>query len=100
MNRSKTLRWTRIRLRAQQSWPALSNTDMGAVAAARSRSASSKTMLALLPPSSSVTRFTWSAAPRMIRCPTCGGAGEADLAHGRVGDEPLPHDRALARAGP
>ena len=71
MNRSKTLRWTRIRLRAQQSWPALSKTDMGAVAAARSRSASSKTTLALLPPSSRVTRFTWSAAPRMIRCPTC-----------------------------
>ncbi len=27
-------------------------------------------MLALLPPSSSVTRFTWSAAPAMIRLPT------------------------------
>ena len=33
-------------------------------------SASAKTMLALLPPSSSVTRFTWSAQPAMIRLPT------------------------------
>ena len=42
----------------------------GAAAAAASRSASAKTMLALLPPSSSVTRFTWSAQPAMIRLPT------------------------------
>ena len=70
MNRSNTLRCTRIRLRAQQSWPALSNTAYGAVAAARSRSASANTMFADLPPSSRVTRLTWSAAPRMIRCPT------------------------------
>ena len=34
------------------------------------RSASAKTMLALLPPSSRVTRFTWSAQPAMIRLPT------------------------------
>ena len=33
-------------------------------------SASAKTMLALLPPSSRVTRFTWSAQPAMIRLPT------------------------------
>ena len=33
-------------------------------------SASAKTMLALLPPSSSVTRFTWSAQPAMICLPT------------------------------
>ena len=36
-NRSYTPRWTRIRDRAQQSWPALSNAATGAVAAARSR---------------------------------------------------------------
>ncbi len=48
--RSYTLRCTRIRLRAQQSCPALSNTAYGAVAAAFSRSASANTMLALLPP--------------------------------------------------
>ena len=40
------------------------------MAAAISRSLSAKTMLALLPPSSRVIRLTWSAAPRMIRCPT------------------------------
>ena len=33
-------------------------------------SASAKTTLALLPPSSSVTRFTWSAQPAMICLPT------------------------------
>ena len=54
MKLSKTLRCTRIRERAQQSWPALSNTPYGAAAAALSRSASAKTMFALLPPSSSV----------------------------------------------
>ena len=55
MNRSYTERCTRIRDRAQQSWPALSNTPYGAVAAAFSRSASANTTFALLPPSSSVT---------------------------------------------
>ncbi len=59
-----------MRLRAQQSWPAFSNTPYGAVAAARSRSASANTMLALLPPSSSVTRFTWAAQPAMMCLPT------------------------------
>jgi len=42
----------------------------GALAAAAARSASAKTMLELLPPSSSVTRFTWSAQPAMILLPT------------------------------
>src|SRR5680860_1372814 len=59
-----------MRLRAQQSCPAFSNTEYGAVAAAFSRSASAKTMLALLPPSSRVTRLTWSAHPAMICLPT------------------------------
>ncbi len=59
-----------MRDRAQQSGPALSNTAIGAEAAARSRSASAKTMLALLPPSSRVRRFTWAAQPAMIRWPT------------------------------
>ena len=70
MNRSNTLRWTRIRDRAQQSCPALSNTAYGAVAAARSRSASANTMLALLPPSSRVTRFTWRAQSAISLLPT------------------------------
>jgi hypothetical protein len=48
----------------------LSNTAAGAAAAARARSASAKTTLALLPPSSRVSRFTWSAQPAMICLPT------------------------------
>ena len=70
MNSSSALSWTRIRDRAQQSCPALSNTAYGAVAAALATSASANTMLALLPPSSRVHRFTWSAQPRMIDLPT------------------------------
>ena len=68
--RSYTGRWTRIRERAQQSWPALSKTPAGAFAAAFSTSASAKTMFADFPPSSSVTRLTWSAARRRIPVPT------------------------------
>ena len=70
MNRSSTERCTRIRDLAQQSCPALSNTAYGAVAAARSRSASANTMLALLPPSSSVTRLMCRAQPAMTWLPT------------------------------
>ncbi len=69
-NSSYADRSTRIRERAQQSWPALSKTAYGALAAAAAMSASAKTMLALLPPSSRVTRFTCSAQPAMIRLPT------------------------------
>src|SRR5262249_25777748 len=70
MNRSYTGRCTRIRDRAQQSCPALSKTAYGAVAAARSRSASANTMFALLPPSSRVTRFTCAAQAAITDCPT------------------------------
>src|SRR5919197_5841153 len=63
-----------MRERAQQSWPAFPNTAAGAGAAACSRSASAKTTLADL-----------------------GRAGEADLRHVRVLDEPAA-DRA-PRAG-
>ena len=80
MNSSKTLRCTRMRDRAQQSWPALSKTAYGAAAAARSRSASANTMLALLPPSSSVTRFTCRAQPAMICWPTSVEPVKHDLA--------------------
>jgi hypothetical protein len=48
----------------------LSKTAYGAPAAAARRSASAKITLALLPPSSSVHRFTCSAQPAMIRLPT------------------------------
>src|SRR6201995_3240143 len=70
MNSSSTERCTRIRDRAQQSCPALSNTAYGAVAAAFSRSESAKMMLALLPPSSRVSRLTGFAQSAMIRWPT------------------------------
>ena len=50
MKRSTAPSWTRIRERAQQSWPALPNTAIGAAAAAASRSASAKMTLADLPP--------------------------------------------------
>ena len=69
-NSSYADRSTRIRERAQQSWPALSKTAYGAAAAAAARSASAKTTLADLPPSSRVTRFTCSAQPAMIFLPT------------------------------
>ncbi len=48
----------------------MSKTAYGAEAAAAARSASAKTTLALLPPSSSVHRFTCSAQPAMICFPT------------------------------
>ena len=70
MNSSMAARWTRIRERAQQSWPALPNTAPGAAAAAASRSASANTMLGDLPPSSSVTRLIVWAAPAAIERPT------------------------------
>ena len=71
MNSSKTLRCTRIRERAQQSWPALSKAPPGALAAALARSASAKITFALFPPSSRVTRFTCSAQPAITRLPIC-----------------------------
>ena len=59
-----------MRERAQQSWPALPNTALGAAAAAFSRSASAYTTFADFPPSSSVTRLIVPAAPAAIRRPT------------------------------
>ena len=70
MKRSRAGRSTRIRERAQQSWPALPNTAGTAASAAASRSVSAKTMLADLPPSSSVTRLIVPAAPSAMRRPT------------------------------
>ena len=70
MKRSTAERCTRMRERAQQSWPALPNTAIGAAAAARSRSASAKITFADLPPSSSVTRLIVCAAPAAIARPT------------------------------
>ena len=69
-NSSSAGRCTKMRLRAQQSWPALPNTAPGAAAAAAGRSASAKMMFGDLPPSSSVTRLIVSAAPVAIWRPT------------------------------
>ena len=66
---SWTERSTKIRLRAQQSWPVLSKTAYGDEAAQPSRSASAKTMLGLLPPSSRLIFFTLPEASRMISWP-------------------------------
>src|ERR1700746_544199 len=97
MNRSNTLAWTRIRDRAQQSWPALSNAATGAVAAACSRSQSANTMLALLPPSSMVSRLPAPGAAGHDPPAPPRRAGEDNLAHVRVVDQALADHRALAR---
>ena len=70
MKASSAERSTRMRERAQQSWPALPNTAPGAAAAAAWMSASANTTLADLPPSSSVTRLIVCAAPAAIVRPT------------------------------
>ncbi len=80
MNGSSTERCTRMRERAQQSWPALPRKAIGAAAAAASRSASPKTTLADLPPSSSVTRLIVCAAPAAIERPTAVEPVNATLA--------------------
>ncbi len=86
--RSWTERSTRIRLRAQQSWPQLSNTAYGDAAANASRSASANTMLGLLPPSSRLTFFTVAAAARRIACPVAVSPVNAIL--------PMPSCAAIA----
>ena len=55
--------------RAQQSCPALANTEEQACFAAVSRSTSAKMMLGDLPPSSKETRLMVSAAVAMMRRP-------------------------------
>ena len=86
---------TRMRLRAQQSWPALSNTAPGAAAAAASTSASANTTVADLPPSSSETRFTVSARTGEDRPADPRRAGEAHLA-----DEWMGGERGAGRRAP
>src|SRR5205814_1093517 len=68
-NGSYMLRSTITLLRAQQSWPVLAKTLMGEVPAARRQSASAKTMLGDLPPSSSEMRFRPRDASSMMRRP-------------------------------
>ena len=91
MKRSSAERSTRIRERAQQSWPALPNTALGAAAAARSRSASAKTTLADLPPSSSVTRLIVPAAPAAMPRPTSVEPVKATLATSGCSTSRCPH---------
>ena len=82
-----------MRERAQQSWPALPNTAPGAAAAAAWRSASAKTTLADLPPSSSVTRLIVCAAPAAIVRPTSVEPVKATLATSGCSTSRCPHVR-------
>ena len=63
-------RCTSARVPDSQTWPLCMNVPQSTPAAAMSRSASSRTMLADLPPSSSVTAFTVPDASCMMRRPT------------------------------
>ena len=90
MNSSIAERSTKIRERAQQSWPALPKTAPGAAAAAASMSASAKTTLADLPPSSSVTRLIVPAAPSAIPRPTSVEPVKAILATSGCSTSRLP----------
>ena len=89
MKRSSADACTRMRERAQQSWPALPNTAPGAAAAAASRSASAKMTFADLPPSSSVTRLIVAAAPAAIERPTSVEPVKAILATSGMLDQAL-----------
>ena len=62
-----------------QVWPVAAKMPATTPLAAASRSASSKTMLGDLPPSSSVTRARCAAAPRITALPVSVAAGERDL---------------------
>jgi hypothetical protein len=97
MKRSNADRCTRMRERAQQSCPALSNTPYGAVAAAFSRSAVREDDVGALAAELERHALDLACGPGHDRSPTSVAAGEHHLAHVRVVDEPLAHDRALAR---
>ena len=76
MYASATLRWTRCRPAAKQTWPWNWNDEKAPAAAAASRSASSSTMNALLPPSSSETFLSRPPASWPTRRPDGRRAGE------------------------
>ena len=69
MNLSNAFFSIKILERAQQSWPALSKTAPGALAAAFSKSESANITLADFPPNSKVTLFTFGAHFAMICVP-------------------------------
>ena len=81
---------------AQHTWPWLKKMPLTMPSTAWSIGASSNTMLAALPPSSSVSFLPVPATERAIALPDLGGAGEGDLVDVGVLDE---RAAGLARAG-
>ena len=67
---SNTARSTRMRLAAEQVWPAFWMPAFTRNGSAASRSASANTICGLLPPSSSVTGMAFCAAAVWIKVPT------------------------------
>ena len=114
---SATASNTNSRLVARQAWPQLKKRPTLAALTARSRSASSQTIIGSDPPSSRVTRLRCSAAAAMVRRPTavepvkatlrtCGWRTRASPATGPVpvttlripaGRPPAPSSPASAR---
>ena len=87
---SATDSWTSSREPAQQTWPWLKKMPLTMPSMAWSMGASSKTMLAALPPSSRVT-FLCEPGHRLGDRPADGRrAGEGDLVDVGVGDQRLP----------
>ena len=78
---------TSSRVPAQQTWPWLKKTPRTIPSTAWSIGASSKTMFAALPPSSSVTFLRVPATARAIALADLGRAGERDLVDVRVLDQ-------------
>ena len=76
---SRILRWTRAREPATQVWPAAAKMPASSPASACFMSASGKTMLALLPPSSSVTVGQARGGARADGAAGLDAAGEGDL---------------------
>ena len=62
--------WTKNRLGLMQTWPLFRNLPRTAALATASGSASGKTMNGACPPSSRLSRLTWSAAARISCLPT------------------------------
>ena len=86
-----------MRDRAQQSWPALSKTAHGAVAAAALQVGVGEHDVGALAAQLEGDPLHLGGAAGHDPLADLGRAGEADLADRRVGDEPLPDHRALAR---
>ncbi len=94
MNASTAERSTRIRERAQQSWPALPNTASGAAAAAASRSASAKIDVGGLAAELERDALDRLRGARGDPAADLGRAGERDLGDVGVLDQPPAADAA------